>query len=253
MTVLDDLNRYYDAAGIHPLNFHCEHREKCSHNSVDFVEARSAYVGREYEGGSLPRLLFLSLDPGQELGDAQRRSPEGQRAWEEEHCKAETLPRNKHWYRTHELALTFLAQFKNDLTLDDVHLYFAHATSAKCCMNRSGNAKAPSRLFKNCRRYVRGEIILLEPDIIVTQGNDARIAIESSFPPSPSSVIGDMKQCSHAVLDVAGRDGRVRKVLWFHTYHPRNGRFYRQRRECFRDWADLVLRFVHGQPNNGLE
>jgi hypothetical protein len=105
MTMLDDLNRYYDTVKIHPLNFLCEHRPVCcGSDSVNFIEARSAYVGREYEGHSLPRLLFLSLDPGSEWGDPEQRTPEGQRAWEEEHCKAEKLPRNKHWYRTHELA-----------------------------------------------------------------------------------------------------------------------------------------------------
>jgi uracil-DNA glycosylase len=110
-------------------------------------------------------------------------------------------------------------------------------------MNRDGSAQAHDRLFENCRLYVGGEILILRPDIIVTQGDYAKLAIESSF---PFSVTGDMKRCGHAVLDV-----QERKVLWFHTYHPRAfGGFNRQRRECFREWADLVLRFVRAAEHS---
>ena len=62
--ILDRLKHHYESNGISAANFHCQHRSDCSRDCDGFVEAREAFVGTEYEFGNLPRLLFVSLDPG---------------------------------------------------------------------------------------------------------------------------------------------------------------------------------------------
>lgn len=81
----------------------------------------------------------------------------------------------------------------------------------------------------------------MEPDILVTQGEKAREAIQQSFKISES--LEDKHICSHAWIFIEGK-----KVLWFHTYHPRNfGKFNQQRRECFENWAEIIYETFH--PN----
>ena len=72
------------------------------------MQAREAFVGTEYEKGALPRLLFVSLDPGSSDVDPKRRTAESIRYREEHGCDVATLPKPRHWYRTHELAWILL-------------------------------------------------------------------------------------------------------------------------------------------------
>lgn len=62
--MLTELHSYYDAHGIGARRFACLHRHQCAAESPRFTTAKEAYVGSEYEKGTLPRLLFLSLDSG---------------------------------------------------------------------------------------------------------------------------------------------------------------------------------------------
>jgi uracil-DNA glycosylase len=244
MSISDDVKHFYEEEGISAGSFRCKHLECCKLACANFTEAREAYIGREYEIGTVPRLLFLSLDPGNGDVDPEARTLAACRVWEERQCDVNSLPKNRHWYRTHELALTLLQQFAPKLSLPRIHSYFAHTNSAKCCMNNPGNSSAAPHMFENCREYIPGELIALRPDILVTQGDPAKDAVESSF---SSSVSGDLKGCGHAILDLNGR-----KVLWIHTYHPRNfGRFNRQRRECYRGWADDARRFWYDSNTPG--
>ena len=86
MSVVDDVKRYYEEAGISATNFRCKHLRDCKRACADFTEAREAYIGREYTMGTLPRLLFLSLDPGDSDVEPEARTIEACRAWEENQC-----------------------------------------------------------------------------------------------------------------------------------------------------------------------
>jgi len=72
--MLEQLKNYYKSNGISALNFNCKHQEICRGSCSDFTTAKEAFVGPEYEKGSIPRLLFLSLDSGSEGKDPQDRS-----------------------------------------------------------------------------------------------------------------------------------------------------------------------------------
>jgi hypothetical protein len=237
--MLKELSSYYQRNGISPLDFRCQHLQDCSHGNNRFVEAKGAFVGTEYEKGTLPRLLFVSLDPGSSNSSPKQRIVESVRFQEEHECNVAKLPKARHWYRTHELAWILLKRIKPDLQLQDTHLYFAHVNSVKCCVSNENHQSAPPVLFRNCQKYIGGEVALLEPNILVTQGKKAREAIQQSYKISES--LGDKSICSHTWIFIEGK-----KVLWFHTYHPRNfGKFNQQRRECFENWANIIYETFH--------
>lgn len=238
--MFDQLKNYYNKNGISALHFRCDHYESCRGSCKKFVEASEASVGSEYEKHTLPRVLFLSLDPGSAESNPEARTLAVMR----QGGVQDLGEKNKHWYRTHELASIFLKHFKKGLNIEDVSPYFAHTNSAKCCMNKDENSRADYRLFENCREYIPGEIRILDPDILITQGDEAKWAIEIGFAESNTPVVTDPSECNYHLIEMNGKN-----VLWFHTFHPRRfGDFYRQRRTCFEKWAKEAYQYLslHG-------
>src|SRR5665213_1009431 len=174
------LHTFYDTKGISALAFRCRHQGACSAQSPRFITAQETYVGPDYEDGHLPRLLFMSLDSGSLDSDPASRTMEAvrRRVLSDDVSR---MPKGKHWYETHDLALTLLRQFDRSVRIDRVSRHFAHMNAAKCCQNKPGNEKADRVLFDNCREYIGDEIRILRPDILVTQGLEARRAIEHHF------------------------------------------------------------------------
>lgn len=215
------LHRYYEANGILSTSFTCPHKEQCRGDSRKFTGPKSAFVSTGYENrnSGLPRLLFLSLDSGDGDKDDRKRLPDVLRQQEEMDRDVLALPKHKHWYRTHELAWYIFKRFAPGIRLEDAKKHFAHANSAKCCMNKPGRKQADKVLFRNCRKYIQGELEMLCPDIIVTQGAEARKAVGSFY--KPPKRIDEFA----SVIRMNSR-----KVFWLHTYHPGNwGAFNRQR------------------------
>jgi len=219
--MLEQLRGYYESNGILSTKFDCPHRSSCSSKTDKFTGPKSAFVSTNYESAVLPRLLFLSLDSGSGEEDPQERLPSAVRRQEEVDRNITKLAKGRHWYRTHELAWYILSKFDKALQLEQVKHYFAHANSAKCCMNKDGHAKANSMLFKNCKQYLGGELDLLMPDIVVTQGNEARTAMGDLVSN------GILKEIDAFAAEV---ELNKRPTFWLHTYHPSNyGAFNKQR------------------------
>jgi uracil-DNA glycosylase len=238
MGIRDDVAAFYKDNRISATDFHCHHVERCKSGCSSFVEAREAMIPDGYENGILPRILFVSLDPGKE-GESLENRVLGTRCG----CNFQELPKALHWYRTHELAFAMLRQFDPKLQIENAHDYFAHTNSAKCCMNNPKSAMASKVLFDNCRGYIRGELIALQPDVVVTQGDFAKVAVEVSS--SSIEIRGAMKACGHAVMHLNGRT-----ILWIHTYHPRAfGYFNRQRRHCYSAWAEVIKTFIETESS----
>src|SRR5205807_1787759 len=108
--MLEDLRRYYDEKKIGAFSFACPHEAECSGGAPNFTRAQESFVGPEYEKGSVPRLLFLSLDSGSADGDPAAKTLEAARGRELAR-DVTLLPKGKHWYQTHELAVLLLKQF----------------------------------------------------------------------------------------------------------------------------------------------
>lgn len=234
MPLIDDLHRYYEEQGILATRFTCTHQDACCAGSECFTGPKSAYVGRCYDDAhrvGLPRLLFVSLDSGSAEADPWKRLPDAVRRQTTEQCLGR---RNRHWYRTHELAACIFNRVRGTcMAPREAQPYFAHANSAKCCQNNPGRRQAATRLFRNGRPYLAGELAVLRPDVIVTQGVQAKNGVSSVAGYSPP-----MDQAANLV-QLAGRE-----VFWLHTHHPSAfGRFYPQRRQ-WGDFAKKIREFV---------
>lgn len=242
--MLNQLENYYRSKGILSTNFSCPHKNQCSSGCETFTGPKSAFVSSGYEKAvEVPRLLFLSLDSGCGAQNEHDRLPEAVRQQNEVDRDTLTLHKHKHWYRTHELAYYIFRRFNPDLEVQDVKHHFAHANSAKCCMNKKQKKQADKVLFKNCREYLGQELEILNPKIIVTQGNEAKFGIE---------------KCREKTLKVLDQFAQTielngKPVFWLHTYHPNNwGAFNRQRNfdkenkeaKGWVTYSDLIYQFI---------
>ena len=241
-SMLDALTIYYQGEGILSTHFICPHKAECEGDCKTFTGPKSAFVSTGYERHDLPRLLFLSSDSGGGASDDRERLPAAVRKQGEvdlDVLSVSGLYKRHHWYRTHELAWYILRRFDSKIQFEDAKTYFAHANSAKCCMNKPRGAQADPRLFTNCRKYLRGELEVLAPDILVTQGKWAKRGVEERH-----EVARRLDQWA-AVIDTNGRE-----VFWLHTYHPSYGWLDRQfagRPAWQAEYADMIHRFAESQ------
>jgi hypothetical protein len=245
----NELAKYYQEKGIAALAFHCPHFADCSQrNPSSFTQAKEAFVSLGYVEHSLPRLVFISLDSGSAERDPAKRTQASVRVQEEEQCNVLALPRNRHWYRTHELAHTILRNFKSGLKLEDARHYFAHVNSAKCCENNPGRAQANATLFENCREFIPGELSILDPDIIVTQGSWAKLAVQAAFPrlQSPAYMPAELTEVRFFTIN-------SHPVLWIETFHPRSSLFYTVNRPNYPQYEQLVRAFIRGAADFSIE
>ena len=245
--MLEKLTAFYDAHGISSVDFRCPSRAACSAISPRFTEAKASFVGPRYKERTLPRLLFLSLDSGSGEQNPRQRTAQAVRMQELVRDVA-ALPKNRHWYRTHEMAWALLRQFDAQLQVADTRLYFAHVNSAKCCQNKSGRQAADSTLFENCRRFVPGKLRVLNPDVLVTQGGRAKDAILKSFTVRRHDVrtveSDRYKRDAHYETGLIELKPDLKTCLWLQTYHPNGwGHFNPQRTHCWRLYAEEVGRF----------
>ena len=239
--MLTDLRTYYDKKAIGALSFDCTHVQQCAADSPRFTTAKEAYVGPQYETGTLPRVLFLSLDSGSAELEASARTLEANRMWMRAAAFA-SFPKGRHWYETHELAWAILRPFKPGLTIEEIGPYFAHTSSAKCCQNNPGSALASETLFRNCRAFIPDEIRILRPDILVTQGDYARDAVSGAFEVESQQVgAGDAGACRATILRLTP----TQRTIWFHTYHPSAyGLYWREKNSCWPFFTDAAVEFL---------
>jgi len=218
--MIKELENYYYRNGILSTHFTCLSKNQCKSGCAGFTGPKSAFVSTCYETHSLPRLLFLSLDSGSGEKVDKKRLPAAVRQQNEFERDTLSLPKHKHWYRTHELAWYILKCFEQNIKIEGVRKYFAHANSAKCCMNKAQRKKADTILFHNCKQYLKGELSILSPEIIVTQGAEAKEAIKTLN----EKIIERIDEFSSKIM--LNRN----KIFWLHTYHPGNwGAFNKQR------------------------
>jgi len=232
------VHQFYAARGISPLRFTCEHYSNCRNGCRTFAQAREPFIGRRYGEHGAPRLLFVSSNPPKGDMAGESRTIQAVRRSEETECHQD-LPKQLHWYRTHEFAWRLLQHVLPKLDIENSCQYFAHTNSAKCTTNKPGGREGPGRLFHNCQEYLRGEVTAFRPDILVTQGKKAQCSIEQAFP--------KFKERNSQSLGCGYRTFQVDdySVLWIHTTHPSAyGTFNRERKDFWDYWVNVARRFL---------
>lgn len=205
--LLDKLKQYYISNNIHSENFNCKFYSECSKGFPEFTEAKSSSVPDKYSESSI-KIVFLSLDSGSSFRENKDRTPEAVK-YQNQNCSVGKLNKGRHWYQTHYWATEILNEIENiNIKIEDSKYYFAHVNAAKCCQNKKNHREADKVLFKNCRVYLKEELQILSPDIIITQGNQAKFSL-LSFAQIKKEFDYNVKK-----IDI-GFD-----VLWVHTPHP---------------------------------
>ena len=243
--MITELSKYYEEKGILSTKFNCPFLSACScGNPRNLIKGKAAYIGKYYEDHRLPRILFVSLDMGsdKDFEIAEKRTPEGVRKVEE-YRHWSSLPNLLHWFETHYFAQKIAQVMGFMYQANEVNHIFAHTNSAKCCENKESNEMSATTLYKNCRSFIRGELEILDPEILVTQGGQADNAIKNTFP--DISTDADFVSLSQ----IHERVGLIRinnhPVLVLRTIYPswRNKRTILQREELYPYYLKAVKAF----------
>ncbi len=210
-SIIQKLDCYYRSQGIHPEEFRCKFRASCSAGCKRrFTEARASLVGQNYAG-----LVIVSLDPGKGFPRIEDRTFDQVQARE---FNSDPKKWRIHWRETHALVEALLGRPSRGA--------FAHVNAAKCTQNKPGNKQADPHLFENCRGYLKKELAILEPRVIVTQGVKAHTAFE---PIANATPIDKFRSIT--------ADG----AFWIRAYHPGARKSYwDQKRNCWEAWAEWI-------------
>lgn len=201
------LNSYYLKNSIHPEKFDCQFQYLCrmSAHKGNMTETKMSMVGSRY-GETYPRIAVISLDPPSD------EDKEGRiRRWDFRSIDHRTteyissthekddyvaVPPNPHWAMTQVIVKDLLVLFGypskpnsaiastsfSGRSIENVSAFFAHINMAKCSMNRPGQGKAPASVHKRCSgSYLAGELAILEPDMIISQGDTTNRILGKMF------------------------------------------------------------------------
>ena len=147
--------------------------------------------------------------------------------------ESRSCPLNQHWRGTTTTVRSLLCPFiclapagdSKDKSTKIIEKLFVHVRTGKCCSNADGKKQEPYQLYEKCGGYLKKEVSILEPDVIVTQGN-------ASHDMSERHVFDVIDR--RTVGGIAGSDSRAyivrlkedkRRVYWLRLYFP-YGRFY---------------------------
>ena len=205
MTMQEKLNQYYKDVGIAPVSwssnpdkmfkaFKCKNKCACRAACLGAWNKKEAFVfepridgvtvSQEYQDGKyhddrIPRIVVLSLSKPRPWGP-----PDNEPA-----ANSKTpLGHDTHWSRTlvtvRSLLHPFIAPEKFPKPVEyvedgkEIEKLFVHVRTAKCCSNANGGRMEHSKVYANCGGYLRKELSILKPDVIVTQGNYAHREVE---------------------------------------------------------------------------
>ena len=253
-SLIEKLTAYYEEKKILSTKFDCPHFARCRQGMCltpdnartekealnTFTKAKSALVGKHYED-TVPRLLFVSLDPGSAIhithsfASPQSRTPKALQHHPKFELEVLRAKRKRHWIHTNEMAYVIYSSCGiHPDTMIDSSDYFSHVNAFKCSVNNPGRGKASSRLFGNCRGYLRGEIEVLSPDVIITQGEEAMEGLGLAF-------LVSAQWGRSQTINLS--DGK--QVLWLPTYHPRYvSGFFRQMKKEWGSESQPWIKFA---------
>ncbi len=168
MNYVDKLKSFYANNGLLTQQFQCQHKSACREAAkCELWRGAEAHVGSRY--GECLRVVVVSLDTGGYTPPMEER-----RSRIEEDIPPGGHP-NPHMRGTTEL---LKAIYSIEAENDGRNLYelYAMTNAAKCSRkDENSSRQVPWDLFQNCSGYVEPELACLDPQLIVTQGTNARL------------------------------------------------------------------------------
>lgn len=203
--IQNELNRYYEEASIASVeevkdengcydyenmfrSFRCPNKDSCRKACcaeyrpsdedprflfsprTECVVVSQCYEQREYKGHRIPRIVVISLSVPK---------PDPMPPYPTEECRS--YPLNPQWRGTTTTVRSLLCPFvclapardSNDESTKIIEQLFVHIRTGKCFSNANEKNQEPYQLYENCGCYLKKEVSILKPDVVVTQGNPA--------------------------------------------------------------------------------
>ena len=201
---------------------------------TDGIQVSQYYKDREYKGDRIPRIVVVSLS-----------APKPSDPFAQNGAQPHLEVLNPHWRETLAMVRSLLQPFiapenfpkpvryhedlKKNKDKEEVQKLFVHVRTAKCCSNADGKRQEPGLVYTNCGPYFSEELRILEPDVIVTQGNNVHWAAEThafdgDAKTTPTEVV---ESIDHSIAHIVNlKHDSDWKVYWLRTYHPCYGRYY---------------------------
>lgn len=179
--IIKALNTYYSKNGINPNldnpdNFACVNKDKCN---GDLARGMQCGIGALY--GEKRRILIVSLDCGG--GGAaviEKRTEDIQKHLFNPHMKGTLYCTSMLLGYINYNSINPWEQWtkvwneNNKDFVDKSIPYFAMTNACKCCRLKQTKKLEP-KYYRKCADHKLREIELLNPDIVIFQGNDSRI------------------------------------------------------------------------------
>ena len=227
------INDYYYQKQIHPLEFNCPFEAFCQSTSPETItQAKMSMVGTKY-GEYFPRIVVVSLDPPKNFTSKDEPELRTTQAVTEhdENWDFEKKRPNQHWAKTQIIVKDMLRIFGyptnenvavvekpyGNFIIENVSRYFAHVNVAKCSMNKTDQSQADPCVHKICSfHYLEGELEILKPEIVISQGQGANHALARIFKVESVPALPFTKTIPFS----------DNQVLWMPTLHPSAWRVY---------------------------
>jgi len=171
--VVAQLRSFYQNEHIAVAAFACPHQSFCDNVAMPrpLAHGAEAHVGSHY--GETTRVVVISLDAGGDSEDLSARR---------DTIESITNP-NPHMRGTIRILNALLG---SDLNGQSPLPFYSMINAAKCsAVDRRD--MVPWELYERCCRFARSELEILEPQVVVTQGVQARQVLPSErqhIPPS---------------------------------------------------------------------
>ena len=172
---VDQLQAFYAYNRLRVHDFDCQHAQACAEAAgCELNRGSEAHVGARY--GEALRVVVVSLDTG-----GKGEPMDGRRETIEKLYRLDgnTLHMNPHMRGTTKL-LKVIYGIESDTDGGNLFELYAMTNAAKCSRgDPNSSAKVPRDLYQNCSDYVAPELTCLAPELIVTQGKEAREALDA--------------------------------------------------------------------------
>jgi hypothetical protein len=225
MDYRQSLHDFYGMEGISVDDFRCKNKSNCvkAANNEELCCGSEAHIGEKY--GEPFKIVVVSLDRGEGSESVWDRSKSIEVLDPEQ--------ANPHMAGTYKTLKAVLAS--SNLNGREIWKHFAMTNSAKCCYQENkGRRSVPNRIYRYCDEYSQKEVIQLQPDLIITQGKNSKIALSAIIRPIEvekkerliSNYVGNGSSIIHDFLgnvidDYLGYANLNDKVsVWLGTPHP---------------------------------